>query len=410
MPWCLVICRFASRATSGYKSNVRPPENVLSDEFRLAAVLEVLPKNPPADGEFDRLTSLASRLLDVPTVLVSLVTSERQEFTGACGLPGDLATVRGTPLSHSICKLTVVTRQLVIVNDASQDPLTSENPVIDDIGLRAYMGCPLMTSDGQVLGAFCAIDYQPRLWTTREIDALRDFAALAVGQLEAQAKASRIQASFDVAIHDLRSPLSEILMASSLFREQINRIPEHLQPLVHAVEKSTASAINLVETLCQQDRAQSSTSCDDPVDVMNSVCNRLEPAARKKDIGLKVGSGPECSLAVERWVVEQVLENLTSNAVKYSPSRSVIRVGFEKTADAGQFHIHDEGPGFTDDDRKRLFQRYATLSAEPTGGELSTGLGLSIVKRLVDQHGGTIQLISMPGEGAEFRVSFPLSA
>ena len=69
--------------------------------------------------------------------------------------------------------------------------------------------------------------------------------------------------------------------------------------------------------------------------------------------------------------------------------------------------IKDEGPGFTDEDKKKLFQRFAKLSARPTGGELSTGLGLSIVKKIIEMMNGKIELRSEFGAGAEFIISFP---
>ncbi|WP_256199005.1 sensor histidine kinase [Verrucomicrobium spinosum] len=71
--------------------------------------------------------------------------------------------------------------------------------------------------------------------------------------------------------------------------------------------------------------------------------------------------------------------------------------------------VADQGPGFTEDDMSRMFRRYGRLSARPTGGEPSTGLGLSIVKRLIERMGGTIRMVSGPGEGAVFSLQLPLA-
>jgi signal transduction histidine kinase len=106
--------------------------------------------------------------------------------------------------------------------------------------------------------------------------------------------------------------------------------------------------------------------------------------------------------------VTEILENLLSNAVKYSPYGAKVIVASSVQNSFASVSVQDEGPGISDDDRERLFQRFARLSAKPTGGEHSTGLGLYIVKRLTEMLGGTVVCNSEPGKGAEFTVSLPL--
>lgn len=380
----------------------------LSDRSRLDAVAAVLPASPGPDDEFDRLTRLASRMLNVPTCLVSLVTSDRQEFRGACGLPENLTESRGTPLSHSICQITVTSGELVCIEDAMTDPRTFANPVIDAIGLRSYLGFPLMNDSGKILGAFCLIDYKPRQWTLDDLDAVRDFAALAVGQLDAVANNARIRAAFDVALHDLKTPLSGILMASSMFKEQMGLIPVQLHPLLEVVESSTAAAIRLVKALAEEDQRKSARWCEHPAATLSNVVGKLLSAANSKGMEIDVEFVDNHPVDVPPWVLEQMLENLTSNAIKYAPIDSRITLRFDVSGAHGHFYVRDQGPGFSMDDREKMFLRYSRLSASPTAGESSTGLGLSIVKRLAGQHGGTVELINPVDTGAEFRVSFPL--
>jgi signal transduction histidine kinase len=99
------------------------------------------------------------------------------------------------------------------------------------------------------------------------------------------------------------------------------------------------------------------------------------------------------------------MSNLVGNAVKYCPRGARIKV--ETTPQDGRvtFAVADDGPGFSEDDRQRMFRRFERLSARPTGGESSTGLGLYIVKRLVELHGGRVYAESEgPGKGARFVV------
>ena len=106
-------------------------------------------------------------------------------------------------------------------------------------------------------------------------------------------------------------------------------------------------------------------------------------------------------------VAVQVLENLVSNAVKYSPPGKDIFVRLQKRAEAVRVEVQDQGPGLSAEDQKKLFGKFARLSAKPTGGEHSTGLGLSIVKKMVEAMNGQVWCESELGRGATFTVEFP---
>jgi hypothetical protein len=108
--------------------------------------------------------------------------------------------------------------------------------------------------------------------------------------------------------------------------------------------------------------------------------------------------------------LRQVLDNLISNAVKYSPPGSYVCVLAEHVEHAWRISVRDEGPGLKPEDYEHLFKDFAKLSARPTGGEKSTGLGLAISRRVVQAHGGQIGVDSSPGEGATFWFTIPDAA
>ena len=105
----------------------------------------------------------------------------------------------------------------------------------------------------------------------------------------------------------------------------------------------------------------------------------------------------------------QILDNLISNALKFSPPGKQIFVSVRPAGKHAECVIRDEGPGFTVEDKTRMFRRYGRLSARPTGGEPSTGLGLSIVRKLVQAMNGELLCESNPGQGAAFINSFAAS-
>jgi|GEM_PF-5080352 len=382
----------------------------LLEPKRLRALDEILLARSRGEIEFDRLTRVGAKTLNVPICLVTLVGRDRQILPGASGLPASLDATREVPLSHSVCKYAVVTRNPLTIKDTAQDPRVADSPVVLDLGLRAYLGFPLMTEEGHVLGTFCAIDTVPREWSSEEIEIARDFAALAVEQLECALARERSSSAFDVVIHDIQSPLAGVVMATELMEKERQEIPKRLHPLLRAIGDSSDKALRLVRSLVQDDRGAGARFCEQPAEVVRAVSRRLQSAAHAKDIAVALELEDAVALAVPAWVLEQVVENLLSNAIKFAPAQSLVCLGFRVAEGAGHLHIRDQGPGFNAEDRKRMFKRYTRLSASPTASEPSTGLGLSIVKRLVGQNGGEISLLSSENQGAEFQISFPLAS
>lgn len=157
---------------------VRQPTegSALIDPERLAAIAAA----DVADGAhvpaLDRYTRLASQLLGVPVSLVSIVTATRQFFPSQTGLSEPWATARSTPLSHSFCQYVVADGELV-VEDTATDERVSGNLAQTEMDVGSYAGVPIADGEGNVLGAFCAIDHAPHQWSERDLDILRDVAA-----------------------------------------------------------------------------------------------------------------------------------------------------------------------------------------------------------------------------------------
>ena len=134
------------------------------------------------------MAAAARRGLRAPVALVSLVDHERQVFACALGLPEPSASRGETPLSHSFCRHAVVRRAPLVVEDPGRHPDHPHNPALRDLGVIAYLGVPLTTSGGMVLGSFYVIDHVPRAvpraWSRDQVDVLSDLAAAAVAHLE----------------------------------------------------------------------------------------------------------------------------------------------------------------------------------------------------------------------------------
>ena len=133
--------------------------------------------------------------------------------------------------------------------------------------------------------------------------------------------------------------------------------------------------------------------------------------ASNKDIEIQTAiDGPPPTMQLDPDKIEQVLNNLISNAIKYSHPNSTITVQLTREDAHALLSVRDEGQGIPAEDIDKLFQPFQRTSVQSTAGEKSTGLGLVIVKRIVEGHGGTIWVESAVGEGSTFFVSLPLNS
>jgi GAF domain-containing protein len=134
------------------------------------------PLPPLAVPIFDRFARIVAERLGVPVALVSLVDVNGQAFPGAFGLPEPWDGERWTPLSHSFCRHVVTSGRSLVVANANDTPLVSDNLAIQELGVIAYAGVPLTAGSGPVVGAMCAIDHRPRRWTETELNDLAEIA------------------------------------------------------------------------------------------------------------------------------------------------------------------------------------------------------------------------------------------
>lgn len=215
--------------------------------------------------------------------------------------------------------------------------------------------------------------------------------------------------------HDLKNHLGGVQMSASLLRDRMTRQgDERATQLSENIWHSTSQLLAFVREFLANSAADRSISLHlDRVSLNDSVTRAVQDyreMARRKQIAFRVQL-PESPPMVraDRHALSQVLDNLISNAVKFSPPGKSIAVCVSLAEDGAQCTVEDQGPGFNADDKASMFGRYRRLSARPTGGEPSTGLGLSIVKKLVQAMDGRLTCTSEPGAGAHFTLWFPIA-
>lgn len=146
----------------------------------------------PPRPHLDRITQLIVELTGAPVSLVSLVDDSRQFFVSQAGLPQEVATDRGTPLSHSLCQYVVVSDEPLVITDAREDPELRSHLAVTELGVVAYCGVPIHDPSGHTLGSLCAIDTAPREWSSHVIAILLAFAEAVSAELDTDARYRRL--------------------------------------------------------------------------------------------------------------------------------------------------------------------------------------------------------------------------
>jgi signal transduction histidine kinase len=222
-----------------------------------------------------------------------------------------------------------------------------------------------------------------------------------------------------IVAHDLKNPLSAIQGAASLIQMDYDNLPpEELLEFAQIIDETSQQMFELIKNLLDMNQLETgrmnfSLSPVDLLSVLQGLMNDYGHRAKVKGIALKWVPEEEqqetkkYSVVADLKGLRQILDNLLSNAIKYSPAGKHVIVRLISEMQFIRCEIEDEGPGLSEMDQQKLFQKFTRLSAQPTGGEHSTGLGLFIVKQLVEAMAGRVWCESKLGQGAKFIVVFP---
>jgi len=215
-----------------------------------------------------------------------------------------------------------------------------------------------------------------------------------------------------VASHDLRNPLVSIRGISQyLESEKFGPLNDGQHELVQTIVDASENMLQLVEDLLDvsmfetgqmriQPERQSLESIVDQAVLLHSA------SASKKQIQLLKESKIDDSEAYfDKRLMSRVLDNLISNAIKFSPSNTKVKIAIESDSDQLHFYVEDEGPGIPENEFDQLFKEFGRTSNQPTAGESTSGIGLFVTKRIIQRHGGTISVENRSPKGTRFTVA-----
>ncbi|WP_213006960.1 GAF domain-containing sensor histidine kinase [Paractinoplanes toevensis] len=388
---------------------------------RLAALhdYDVLYTAPEAD--FDDIAVLAAQLCRTPIAAISLVDGERQWLKASVGM--DFCEVAR---EHSFCSHAIhAAREVMQVPDARLDPRFRNNPmVVAEPYVRFYAGAPLVTAGGQPLGTLCVIDSEPRLLNPAECAGLRTLARHVMAQLELRQyargldaanerlrDADRIKDEFISRVtHELRTPLTSINGYLEVLGDPESPPSENPQ-FLDRIRRNSDRLIALVDDMLLAAQAgQSSLVLDrsviDVAELVRDAVARNRVLAEGRGLEISAVAGEPVPVRADLQRLGQAVERLVLNAVKFTP-RGRITVTARADGDDAVLEVRDTGIGISAADQQRVlapFRRAADAERREVQG---AGLGLSIVKAIVDAHDGLLTIDSDPGHGTPISIHLP---
>ena len=252
---------------------------------------------------------------------------------------------------------------------------------------------------GRVFRGYTAPVAEGRIWTLREVTADREL--------------DRMRDAFVATVsHELRTPLTSISGFLEMLEDEEHALGDEGRQYLDVIRRATERLHALVEDLLlvaqiEAHRIELQLAPVDLGELARSAVESARPAAADKEIALDVVTDDPPTVLGDATRLSQVLDNLVSNAVKFTPEHGTVTVSVGRNGKGASLVVTDNGIGVSADEQKQVFSRFFRASSATRRAIPGTGLGLAICHALVEQHGGTIEFRSREGEGTEVVVTLP---
>lgn len=371
------------------------------------------------------VTRELAAVMDVKGISIKLLSEDRKflQYAAVAGLPEEFMKNKLVEVAKSPLNRRIIEGEPFATGKVTSKEMFQFGEDLDQAKIQSVLFVPLLVEDRVIgiLGAYCR---KPERFDGEEVEFFRLVAGLVAIALEnARAYESienmiRERSWFMTRVaHNLRAPLAAIISILEVLRGGYQgELTETQQESVRRVDRRARTMLSLINELMTlaEKRSEKREFNPAPLD-LPALAGRLERTfeeeAREKNLAFKVAAPEDLPRIVgDQDMIEQMLENLVSNAIKYTPAGGKIGVEFSRGADQTvRIIVSDNGIGIPKDALPRLFTEFFRADNAKALEEVGTGLGLTIIKEIVELHGGRILVESEEGLGTAFFVHLPVA-
>lgn len=377
-------------------------------------LLDTLPEE-----SYDTITALMAYICEVPISLVSIIDRDRNFLKSHHGIP-----FNEDPRNRSFCGHAIVADvDIMIVPDTKEDERFRDNPLVSEMGVRFYAGAPLINPNGHKLGTLCVFDMQPKQLNEHQVNALVNMSKQVMLIMEERFKNIQLRHAQNELLkrnedlkkfastvsHDLRSPLANIIGLAEILAKTLNgKIDDESSKCIQLIGKSGESLSNYIagilefyqsEELFDKHKQQTSSH-----ELFKSIENVF---STERDVRIYFDSTLDL-IEVNTGALNQILVNLVANGIKYNAKeKRVINIQLKEESDTYKFEIEDNGDGMDSKEIEKVFELFETNNKIDRFGKTGTGIGLSTVKKLIENLKGKIWIQSTPKVGTTVHFTLP---
>ncbi len=393
------------------------PEN---EEERLSALRAYNIMDSLPESDYDNLTKIASEICQVPVALITFMGRERQWFKSKVGVDLSENQRNFTFCAHGM----IDTSKPLVVNDATKDPRFVNNPLVTGpFQVRFYAGVQLVNKAGFPLGSICVLDVKKNELSQTQLETLKVLGQQVTRLLELRKTIADLEISkehllrtnkhlqeYDYIIsHDLKAPLRNMKhLAEAVNEIYEDKLDDTGKKYLQLIDETATDAISYVTGILNYSQATHYISAlKEKIEVGDFLKSIIRQQKVPNHITITV---PDQLPVVQgsKAIFRQIFSNLINNAIKYhDKEEGWIKISHTEGENQHHFQISDNGCGIPEDKIKSIFTLFYMVDKANAKDNKSSGIGLSIVKNLITEMEGTIEVASTLGEGTTFKFSIP---